>query len=412
MATPWGHCPIGCPHARWVLLSILICSNKTCLVLTGLWRAMARRAGGFGEPTRGENAPSTPGVPRCAFAPPLPPRVRRAGTMRRLAAFPTRGPRGALRPAPSGPALSLRASAASSARDERDAMDLAAAKVQRWLEDVYEAVDYEAALVRAGVLDPADLLPAAESAGPDEGKRDVAGAAVGPDSAVEDADLEEMMRLTDGVYLPMDVDMTIDHFNSNSASASGDICEGKEGELTYGEMDLAFFLSILKYLGPPNGRKFVDVGCGRGQLVLAAGVLGGWGSCEGIELMSDILEIGRGALDVVRGPGCPALPRVGKGGADGFAHCRLHLGDMYRDTEPLRDADVVLAYATCFATDDGVSLSKLSQVFAASCKSGATVITVNKRLKEEDGFTLVDTLQGRNPDSVAYEATAFIWRAP
>jgi len=101
-------------------------------------------------------------------------------------------------------------------------MDMAAAKVQRWLEDVYEAVDYEAALVRAGVLDPADLLPAAvcmclrvhagtycgpcpfcasfpplansslrrlasplillplsvdqESEGPDEGKRDVAGA--------------------------------------------------------------------------------------------------------------------------------------------------------------------------------------------------------------------------------------------
>ena len=183
--------------------------------------ALGALAGGLGEPMRGENAPSTPGVPRCAFAPPLPPRVRRAGTMRRLAAFPTRGPRGALRPAPSGPALSLRASAASSARDERDAMDMAAAKVQRWLEDVYEAVDYEAALVRAGVLDPADLLPAAvcmclrvhagtycgpcpfcasfpplansslrrlasplillplsvdqESEGPDEGKRDVAG---------------------------------------------------------------------------------------------------------------------------------------------------------------------------------------------------------------------------------------------
>ena len=71
-----------------------------------------------------------------------------------------------------------------------------------------------------------------------------------------------------------------------------------------------------------------------------------------------------------------------------------------------------IVYATCFATDDGETLTKLSKVFASSCKSGSTVVTVNKRLKEEDGFTMITTLQGHNPDSASFDATAFIWRAP
>ena len=42
-------------------------------------------------------------------------------------------------------------------KKSRDLMEIAATKVQRWLEDVYESVDYEAALIRAGVLDPSDI---------------------------------------------------------------------------------------------------------------------------------------------------------------------------------------------------------------------------------------------------------------
>lgn len=261
---------------------------------------------------------------------------------------------------------------------DREVMEKAAAKVQVWLEDVYEAIDYEAALIRAGVLDPSNIL---SNEGADAADGEMA----------EVSSLEDLDSMSDFSYLPMEQDMTIDHLGSGSNS--GGICEGKEGELTYGEMDLAFFLSILKYVGPPNGRKFVDVGCGRGQLVLAAALVGGWGCCEGIEIMSDVLEIGNGALEVVRGPSCPPFPRLGKGGSDGFDHVKLHQGDMYVETATLRDADVIMAYATCFATEDGEVLGKLSKVFASATKPGATVITVNKRLKEEDGFCLVDTLQ-------------------
>ena len=41
-------------------------------------------------------------------------------------------------------------------------------------------------------------------------------------------------------------------------------------------------------------------------------------------------------------------------------HTHTH---RYKDTDALRDADVVHAYATCFATEDGLTLSKLSKVF-------------------------------------------------
>jgi hypothetical protein len=316
------------------------------------------------------------------YAPPMRP-VGTAGISRRAAGWRKTMDGGFARICARPRGVALKVSGSSSPGQakggaDREVMEKAAAKVQAWLEDVYESVDYEASLIRAGVIDPSNIL---SQEGADASDGEIA----------EVLSLEDLAFMPDSSYLPMEQDMTIDHLGTGSSS--GDICEGKEGELTYGEMDLAFFLSILKYVGPPNGRKFVDVGCGRGQLVLAAALVGGWGRCEGIEIMNDVLEIGNGALDVVRGPSCPPCPRLGKGGSDGFEHVKLHQGDMYVDTETLRDADVIMAYATCFATEDGEVLGKLSKVFASSTKPDATVITVNKRLKEEDGFDLVDTLQ-------------------
>ena len=126
--------------------------------------------------------------------------------------------------------------------------------------------------------------------------------------------------------------------------------------------------------------------------------------------MPDVLEIGRGALDVLRGNLAPTPPTIGSGGAAGFDGCQLHLGDMYVDTAHIKEADVVFVYATCFATEDGETLGRLSRVFAEHVRTGTTIVTVNKRLKEADGFHLEETLFGRNPDSVSSDACVFIWR--
>ena len=47
-----------------------------------------------------------------------------------------------------------------------------------------------------------------------------------------------------------------------------------------GEMDLAFFLAILRHLDAPPTATFLDIGCGRGQLCLAAARVRPWAACR------------------------------------------------------------------------------------------------------------------------------------
>jgi hypothetical protein len=196
--------------------------------------------------------------------------------------------------------------------------------VQTWLEDLYEAVDYDAALTRAGVI-------------------------MEEDSPVED-----------------DADIEVDEV-SNIASTDHAMCEGQEGELTYGEMDLSFFIALLRRLNPSSHSKFVDLGSGRGQLVLAAAKLFPWSLCTGIEIMPEVFEIGQGALEVAQKSGNYLSP------------CEFFNADIYNFTEPLVDANVVFAYATCFPTSDGETLSRLSQILTEHVRRDSIIITVNKR---------------------------------
>jgi hypothetical protein len=192
---------------------------------------------------------------------------------------------------------------------------------QTWLEDLYEAVDYDAALTRA-------------------------------EANIEDEDIP-----------------TANNENGATSHLATDdeLCEGQEGELTYGEMDLSFFIALLRRLNPPRNSKFVDLGSGRGQLVLAAAKLVPWNLCTGIEIMPEVFEIGQGALEVAKSSGISISP------------CEFYNADIYKFTKPLQDADIVFAYATCFPTSDGETLSRLSQVLADHVRRDATIITVNKR---------------------------------
>jgi hypothetical protein len=197
--------------------------------------------------------------------------------------------------------------------------------VQTWLENLYEAVDYDAALTRAGV------------------------------------NMEDDGPIGDDIENEVDADL------KTPESPDDEMCEGQEGELTYGEMDLSFFIALLRRLNPPPHSKFVDLGSGRGQLVLAAAKLFPWKLCTGIEIMPEVFEIGQGALDVARKSGNSISP------------CEFFNADIYKFTEPLADANVVFAYATCFPTSDGETLSRLSQTLAENVRRDSIIITVNKR---------------------------------
>jgi len=238
-------------------------------------------------------------------------------------------------------------------------MDAAEAEdMQAWLEETYEAVDYEEALQRAGCLSESE-----------------------PDQS--EAQEEDFIADESAMYMEED-----------------SICEGKERELTYGEMDLAFFVALLRKMRTrvKTDGNFFDVGCGRGQLVLAAAKTGFFKKCEGIEIMKDVLEIGRGAILVLEGGGMPS------------SECVLHEGDMYTSMELCKDSDLIFVYATCFATTDGVTIKKLSNALAAHTKPDARIITVNKKLSEDDNFVLEETYMGPNPDSATNPAIAYVWR--
>eukprot|EP00961_Rhodomonas_salina_P140678 1892976-Rhodomonas_salina.3 len=49
-------------------------------------------------------------------------------------------------------------------------------------------------------------------------------------------------------------------------------------------MDLRFFLALMAEVEPAEPATFVDVGSGRGQLVLAAAREGKWKRCVGVEI--------------------------------------------------------------------------------------------------------------------------------
>jgi SAM-dependent methyltransferase len=223
----------------------------------------------------------------------------------------------------------------SKARSFGDLVRNEARMLQSWLENLYEMVDYEAALSRAGVNFDGEI---------DDMESDI------PVDAVAENPLRSSSEEVDNVL-----------------SSETHICEGKEGETTYGEMDLAFFVALLRRINPSPGLKFVDLGSGRGQLVLAAAKMFPWQLCTGIEIMPEVFEIGQGALEVA----CSMQPPI--------SDCQFFKADIYNFTLPLQEADIVFAYATCFTTSDGCTLSKLSRVLADNVRKGSTIITVNKR---------------------------------
>ena len=186
-----------------------------------------------------------------------------------------------------------------------------------WLGDVYDRVDYVEAMERA--FGPAD------------------------DNAADDDDAYEM-----------DEDL----------SATADNADRAEG-LTYGEMSTAHFLDVLDALlaADPAAAQFVDVGSGRGQLVLAAAFAAPPGRlvrCVGVEVLPELHEIAAAAVSLAT----PAVP------------CAVGKGDVY--SGGLRaatggEASVALCNAQVFSDLDALTAA----LRAARC---SVVASVNREL--------------------------------
>jgi len=165
-------------------------------------------------------------------------------------------------------------------------------------------------------------------------------------------------------------------------------------DFIYGEFDMGFFLGLLARLNPTDDAIFADIGSGRGQLVILAALTRKWRRCVGIEIVPILHEMA-----------CAALALVEKDKGDQISQCVFEKADFLQNPQLLAEADVVFAYATKMPVDGDQKLL-MSRPLRSVLPLGARVVTVNRQLEEEAGYSLEEELEGPNPEtggkSVAY----------
>jgi SAM-dependent methyltransferase len=131
-------------------------------------------------------------------------------------------------------------------------------------------------------------------------------------------------------------------------------------ELTYGETPVASAIRLLRAAGVTRTSRVLDLGCGRGRVLLAARYLGA--EARGVDLLESHVRL-------VREP----LSRVGASVTTGDA-----------ETHDFGDATHVYLAWTCFSEKTrGRIAERLSEL-----QPGTRVITLNHGI-EHEGFTLV-----------------------
>mmetsp|Transcript_28218 Transcript_28218/g.70943 ORF Transcript_28218/g.70943 Transcript_28218/m.70943 type:complete len:278 (+) Transcript_28218:137-970(+) len=169
-------------------------------------------------------------------------------------------------------------------------------------------------------------------------------------------------------------------------------------EVIYGEFSLPLLCALLESANLPEGAVFVDIGSGRGQLCLTAAAVRGWKACIGVELLPELHFMAEAAY----------AQAGASGGFNGrtLSPCTFLLGDMYQALgqvrSQLQDAStfVVFLYATKFQTraEPEEDILLLSSTLRAALPACGTVITINNRLDERDGFQLESHQTGPNPE--------------
>ncbi|KAG5192762.1 S-adenosyl-L-methionine-dependent methyltransferase, partial [Tribonema minus] len=179
--------------------------------------------------------------------------------------------------------------------------------------------------------------------------------------------------------------------------------------LTYGEFDLDFLKLILDKHDPGPGTRFMDVGSGTGRCTLAAALLRpSWALCTGLEILPEMTAYAREVHAAL-------LSSCGSSSGAPLARCEFVTADMYSSdggdaaSATAADYDLLFAYSTAWPSDVGDSplyLRRLSRALAARLTVGAVVVTVDKRLRAEDGFELVMAYEGENRETG--ESTAYV----
>lgn len=202
---------------------------------------------------------------------------------------------------------------------------------------------------------------------------------------------------------------------SGAFDEDDDIDDSAE-ELTYGESDLGFCLSTVKraldaaeFMGcSSSGRRngFCDLGSGRGAMAL--GVALAFPSClkgniVALEIVRELCAIASAAFDI-----------------SGDTRLLSRCGSFYDPPALERavcSARCVYAYASKFASADGVHAEALSAALAAALRAapdhgrGCVVTIVNRQLCERDGWIVAaPPLEGPTPEETAEVGLAHFYQ--
>ena len=245
--------------------------------------------------------------------------------------------------------------------------------------------------------------------------------------------------------------------------AVADALGGDEGERTYGEFDMGFFVALLRSLedelalleygdvdgGAVSDGVFVDVGSGRGQLACVASVARKWQRCVGLEIDETLHAVAEQVT--TRSPNedivlldefIEAFPVASRPMTQ--SPLSFVCGSMYDRNDlraALEGATLVFAFATKFnrlrrnvaaeksaekrATetkandavasdfdhhDDDGSYLALSPHIRPHLRVGALVVVVNGSLPPRDGFELVATRLGPDAERNGRESVARVYR--
>ena len=245
--------------------------------------------------------------------------------------------------------------------------------------------------------------------------------------------------------------------------AVADALGGDEGERTYGEFDMGFFVALLRSLedelalleygdvdgGAVSDGVFVDVGSGRGQLACVASVARKWQRCVGLEIDETLHAVAEQVA--TRSPNedvvlldefIEAFPVASRPMTQ--SPLSFVCGSMYDRNDlraALEGATLVFAFATKFnrlrrnvaaekraekrATetkanddvasdfdhhDDDGSYLALSPHIRPHLRVGALVVVVNGSLPPRDGFELVATRFGPDAERNGRDSVARVYR--
>ena len=239
--------------------------------------------------------------------------------------------------------------------------------------------------------------------------------------------------------------------------AVADALGGDEGERTYGEFDMGFFVALLRSLedelalleygdvdgGAVSDGVFVDVGSGRGQLACVASVARKWQRCVGLEIDETLHAVAEQVA--TRSPNedvvlldefIEAFPVASRPMTQ--SPLSFVCGSMYDRNDlraALEGATLVFAFATKFNRlrrnvaasdaetkandaiasdfdhhDDDGSYLALSPHIRPHLRVGALVVVVNGSLPPRDGFELVATRLGPDAERNGRDSVARVYR--